>query len=159
MKDLSIEAIRKLKIEKAKNKQRAETDSKKLGQRIAKLSRRVHTEGYLEKQRFELKQKYLEQYEHPSPLEEETMLELKKALKNAIHQTKEASSERLKILTNIDQTKKASSDKLKIDESDKLELSDVDFTEDSRPSSIVLKAINVDWRAIYTKGTEPKSYK
>jgi hypothetical protein len=157
MKDLSIEAIRKLKIEKAKNKQRAETNPEKLGQRIAKLERRISEEGYLEEQRFELKQKYLEQYEHPSPLEEETMLELEKALKNAIDQTKKASSKRLEILKNtLDQTKKASSDKLKIDESDKLELSDVDFTEDSRPSSRVLKAINVDWRAKYTKGTEPE---
>jgi len=159
MKDLSIEAIRKLKIEKAKNKQRAETNPEKLGQRIAKLERRISEEGYLEEQRFELKQKYLEQYEHPIPLKEGTMFKLQKALKNAIDQTEEASSERLKILTTLDQTKKASSDKLKIDESDKLELSDVDFTEDSRPSSIVLKAINVDWRAKYTKGTEPKSYK
>jgi hypothetical protein len=53
MKDLTIEAIRKLKIEKAKNKQRAETNPEKIDERYAKLERRI-SEGYLEKQRFEL---------------------------------------------------------------------------------------------------------
>jgi hypothetical protein len=157
MKDLTIEAIRKLKIEKAKNKQRAETNPEKIDERYAKLERRI-SEGYLEKQRFELTKKYLEQYEHPSPLEEETMLELEKALKNAIDQTRKASYDKLKIdesakledQTKIDESAKLE-DQTKIDESNKLELSNVNSTEDSRPGSRVLKAIGAKWTAKYTQ--------
>jgi hypothetical protein len=79
------------------------------------------------------------------------MLELEKALKNAIDQTRKASYDKLKIDESDklkDKTKIDESDKLedqtKIDESDKLELSNVNSTEDSRPGSRVLKAINVN---------------